>query len=54
MTELLHVLVGCDRCGDVREGAKYARVGQQRLCVACWVKAGRPWPHAKTGERGVR
>jgi hypothetical protein len=50
VTELLQVLVGCDRCGDGREGAKYARVNGVRLCRECWERAGRPYPTERASE----
>lgn len=43
--ELLLAPVGCDGCGpDAARSTLLAVVDGRRLCLPCWLGAGRPWP----------
>lgn len=38
--------IACDRCREPydQETALFARIGHEQVCVACWKRAGRPYP----------
>jgi hypothetical protein len=38
--------IACDRCREAYDQARalFARIGHERVCAACWHRAGRPFP----------